>query len=98
MKTYVCSFLLGIAALGGLWRAGAQTNAGLNGAVTDASGAVIQGARVSVINRETGMRRATVTNESGLYEFPLLQPGSLQPDRAEGRLQADHRRTEYGWK
>src|SRR4029077_5884595 len=76
MKTYVCSFILGITALGGFFHAGAQTNASLNGTVTDRSAAVVQGAKVSVISRETGLRRETATNESGLYEFPLLQPGT----------------------
>jgi hypothetical protein len=76
MKTNVCSFILGITALGGFFHAAAQTNASLNGTVTDASGAVVQGAKVSVISRETGLRRETATNESGLYEFPLLQPGT----------------------
>src|SRR5450755_739355 len=69
------SFVL-IAALCGFWRAAGQTNAGLSGVVTDASGAVVQGARVSVNNTETGLRRDTATNESGLYDFPLLQPGA----------------------
>src|SRR5579862_5208361 len=54
----------------------AQTNAGLNGIVTDASGAVVQGVRVAVTSVETGLRHAVITNDSGLYEFPLLQPGA----------------------
>ena len=68
--------VLGVVALCGFWRASGQTTAGLNGVVTDASGAVVQGARVSVNNVDTGIRREAVTNESGLYEFPLLQPGT----------------------
>ena len=76
MKIKVCSFILEIAALGGFFHAVAQTNAGLNGTVTDASGAVVQGAKVSVTSRDTGLRRETATNESGQYEFPLLQPGT----------------------
>ena len=36
MKIHVCSLIL-VAAPGGFWRAAAQTNASLNGAVTDAA-------------------------------------------------------------
>jgi hypothetical protein len=54
----------------------AQTMAGLNGTVTDASRAVIQGARVSITNADRGLKRETLTNESGTYEFPLLPPGN----------------------
>jgi len=72
----VRSFVLAVAVLCGVWRVAAQTNAGLSGIVTDASGAVVQAAKVSVSNVDTGLRREAVTNDSGLYEFPLLQPGA----------------------
>src|SRR5260370_2327413 len=88
MKTLVCFFMWGIAGLGGFWGSAGQTNASLNGTVSDASGAVVQGARVSVTSRETGLRRETATNESGLYEFPLLQPGTYsQTAKKEGLMQ-----------
>src|SRR5215467_12093832 len=57
-------------------RAGAQTTAGLNGVVTDASRASIQGARASISNVDTGLKRESLTNDSGSYEFPLLPPGN----------------------
>jgi hypothetical protein len=44
--------------------------------VTDPSGAIVQGVKVSITNVDTGIRREAVTNDSGLYEFPLLQPGA----------------------
>ena len=69
-------FAFAVAVLCGVWSAYGQTTAALNGVVTDASGAVLQGAKVSVSNVDTGIRRDAVTNESGLYEFPLLQPGA----------------------
>src|SRR5262245_3859385 len=52
-----------------------QTSAGLTGTLTDATGAVVPGARVALIHAETGVRRNTVSNEAGLYQFPLLPPG-----------------------
>lgn len=56
-------------------RALAQTTAGLNGTVTDSSGAVVPDVRVTLTSAETGARREALTNEAGLYQFPLLQPG-----------------------
>ena len=53
----------------------AQTSAGVNGVVVDSSGAMVPNAQVIVTNLDTGATRETVTNESGVYQFPLLQPG-----------------------
>jgi hypothetical protein len=53
----------------------AQTfQGGLRGAVKDAQG-VIPGATVTLTNEATGVSRDTVTNESGEYSFPALDPG-----------------------
>ncbi len=52
-----------------------QTSAGLTGTLTDATGAVVPGARVALTHAETGVRRNTVSNDAGLYQFPLLPPG-----------------------
>jgi hypothetical protein len=48
---------------------------GLRGAVKDAQG-VIPGAAVTLINDGTGVTRETVTNASGEYSFPALDPGT----------------------
>src|SRR6266446_98347 len=53
----------------------AQTSAGVNGVVLDSSGGLIADASVSVTNLDTGAKRETTSNESGVYQFPLLQPG-----------------------
>lgn len=52
----------------------AQT-AQLNGRVTDATGAVVPAAAVSVRSAATGTERQTQTNDVGLYTLPLLPPG-----------------------
>src|SRR5712692_1615237 len=57
------------------WEAFAQTSAGVKGVVTDSSGALVPGAEIVVTNLDTGARRQTLTNETGGYEVPLLQPG-----------------------
>lgn len=45
------------------------------GLVTDASGAVVQGAQVTLTNRGTNVVVTTTTNETGNYTFPLIQVG-----------------------
>ncbi len=52
----------------------AQT-ADVNGRVTDASGAAIPQAALSILNKETGVERSATSNDQGLYFLPLLQPG-----------------------
>lgn len=53
-----------------------QTTASLGGAVTDATGAAIPAAQISLLNRDTGARREAQSSEEGLYQFPLVPPGS----------------------
>jgi Carboxypeptidase regulatory-like domain/TonB dependent receptor len=48
----------------------------LSGTLTDASGAVIPGARVEVLSQETGLRREAQSTESGTYTFPQLPIGA----------------------
>jgi hypothetical protein len=45
------------------------------GSVLDSSGAVIARAEVTATNVDTNVVSRTVTNETGYYEFPLLQAG-----------------------
>ena len=45
------------------------------GTITDASGAVIQGAAVTIQAAQSGDKRSTFTGETGQYRFPLLKPG-----------------------
>src|SRR2546422_260284 len=54
-----------------------QTYTGtINGLVTDAQGAKVTGARVTLINSATRETRAIETNDEGRYAFVQLQPGS----------------------
>lgn len=64
------------AALSTVWQGLGQTTAGLNGTVTDPTGATLPGAKVTVTNVDTGAKRDTETNEAGVYQFPLLQSGT----------------------
>ncbi|MBL8206620.1 MAG: carboxypeptidase regulatory-like domain-containing protein [Blastocatellia bacterium] len=55
-----------------------STNAALSGTVADASGAVVPGATVSAQNTKTSVTINTVTNDSGVYSFPSLLPGTYR--------------------
>ena len=48
----------------------------IQGLVTDASEAVIPGATVTLLNIKTGIQTVKVTNETGLYRFDNVDPGS----------------------
>jgi hypothetical protein len=58
----------------------AQTGfSGLRGNVTDATGAVVQGAKVSLTEPATGTQlRSAVSDAQGNFEFPNLKPGSYE--------------------
>src|ERR1700753_3732051 len=47
----------------------------IHGTVTDASGAVIPGAKVTALNTATGIAVEATTSQSGYYIFTALQPG-----------------------
>jgi len=49
---------------------------GISGTVTDPTGAVVPGANVSLKSNSTGETQTTATTSTGLYNFPLLKPGS----------------------
>lgn len=72
-------FLTGTLALCALFESNAfpQTvTATLLGTITDASGAVVPGAKVTSTELNTGVSRAVATNGSGNYLFPNLPPGN----------------------
>jgi hypothetical protein len=56
----------------------AQTNTSgeISGLVTDASGAIVRHAAVTVLNKDNGTQRSTSTNSDGYYRVPLLPPGT----------------------
>ena len=68
--------LLATLFVGGAGLAHAQlTTADILGTVTDATGAVVPNAQVTIKNLATGETRTGTTSASGEYTFPLLQPG-----------------------
>jgi hypothetical protein len=53
----------------------AQTTAKILGSVSDASGAAIVGAKITVKNPALGIERTTQTTPAGAYEVDALPPG-----------------------
>jgi len=74
LKSPVCTLALFLLALTTCALA-QTTNGGIEGTVTDPSGATIGGASVSGRNMETGLRITTVTTDAGLYSLANLPPG-----------------------
>jgi hypothetical protein len=62
-------FVMGMSAFG-------QVNAVLTGTVGDSSGALIPGVEVTAKNINTGITDTRISNESGNFVFPSLQPGT----------------------
>jgi hypothetical protein len=54
----------------------AQFGSGLQGTVTDRSGAIIAGVTIRVTNIDTGVAREVSSSESGVYVVPSLNPGN----------------------
>jgi Carboxypeptidase regulatory-like domain len=62
-----------------------ETTSAIAGQVSDASGAAVPGAAVTVTNKETGLKRGAKTDEAGRFNFPQLKPGTyLVRVEAEG--------------
>ncbi len=52
-----------------------QTFGSIDGETRDSSGAIVDGATVTVVNTGTNAVRTVTTNGAGEYSFPSLQPG-----------------------
>src|SRR5690242_10205953 len=52
-----------------------ETTSAVVGQVTDATKAVLPGATVTIINRNTGLQRSARTDAQGRFNFPQLLPG-----------------------
>ena len=54
---------------------GQERFGGINGVVTDESGAVLPGATVTITSKTTGAVRSVTTNSDGSYHVPDIEPG-----------------------
>src|SRR2546425_13324880 len=53
----------------------AQFRAGIQGTVTDSSGAIVKGAKITVTNQETGASQDAIADDAGFYSVGHLGPG-----------------------
>src|SRR5262245_30444548 len=61
----------------------AQTGtSSITGTVTDVSGEALPGVDITLLNEETGGRLTTITNDTGLYRFASLLPGTYRIEAA----------------
>ena len=80
MRKTTTTFALAAAFTAGLFLQGgllAQSGAGsIQGTIQDATGAVIAGCHVHVVNQGTGVTNGTISNSSGFYSVPGLFAGT----------------------
>jgi hypothetical protein len=76
LRTFLCIFVLLLSAGTPAWAQAGR--GGINGTVTDPSGAVVPGAKVTLTNHDTGLTERTQTTGGGLYTFVSLNPGQYQ--------------------
>lgn len=74
-------------ALSSLAPVAAQSTANIQGSVTDASGAVVPNAVITIRNVGTGEDRTTTTDESGSYNAASLAPGTYRIEVKASGLQ-----------
>jgi hypothetical protein len=65
------------------------TTADAVGVVSDASGAVVPGAKVTIKSAESGESRTETTNGEGQYRFPLMKPGDYELSAAAKGLKSN---------
>jgi hypothetical protein len=73
---WACLFLFCFLLLPSFFLQAQQTLGSINGAVTDASGAAVSGATVTVANEQTGFSRTAKTQRNGYYEVLNLPVGN----------------------
>jgi Carboxypeptidase regulatory-like domain len=83
-RAFLCSIVLLTVFLLVISAVGQSTGGRIVGRVSDSTGAVVGGVKITLVNEATGVGRDTTTNESGDYTFVEVVPGNY---RAEYILQ-----------
>ncbi|MHB1938740.1 MAG: carboxypeptidase-like regulatory domain-containing protein, partial [Acidobacteriaceae bacterium] len=72
-RLFQCIFLLSLfSGIAGFGQAG---RGAINGSITDQTGAIVSGAKVTLLNNATGVAIHATSNSSGNYAFISLNPG-----------------------
>ena len=76
LRIFLCLLMLLLAAGTAAW---AQAGRGsISGTITDPTGALVPGAKVTALDHATGIAQSTVATGAGLYSFVSLNPGSYE--------------------
>src|SRR5438270_14035908 len=67
-----------LSAIGGKPACAQQATASVNGTVSDPSGAIVAGAKVTLRNLSTNVARTVKTNKDGEYVFPSMPIGAYE--------------------
>ena len=78
MRTAVLAVLTALTFTMAAIPAAAQTQTRLTGTVYDDTGSVIPGARITILNVNTGVSQEAETNPSGSYNFPFVSAGQYE--------------------
>jgi hypothetical protein len=78
MRMTITLGVLILVALAGVQSMYGQGNATIVGVVSDSTKAAVPGARVTLINVDTGIRATAVTDSGGRYNFPQLAVGNYR--------------------
>jgi hypothetical protein len=70
--------VLALALLLAVSAAGQETRATLTGTITDPSGAAVAGAKLHLVNVDTGVDFTAESNVVGQYRFLFLNPGTYR--------------------
>jgi hypothetical protein len=71
----ITAIIIGLFLTSGDLHAQATASAGLQGTITDQTGAVMKGAKVALTSKSQGWTRNTDSNDTGFYRFELLPAG-----------------------
>ena len=71
-KLFLRTILLLVGAVLFVTAVHAQFRAGIQGTVTDSTGAIVKGAKITVTSQETGASQEAITNDEGFYSVSRL--------------------------
>ena len=71
-----CLLLLLLALIAPPWAAAQTSMGGVNGTVTDSTGAVVPGATVTLVSEATNVQSVRQTNQNGYFVFVNVRPGT----------------------
>jgi len=77
VRLSLAAFLILFASVGLMWGQAVDTGTVI-GTITDQSGAVVQGATITITDRATGESRSATTNDQGRYILVSVPPGTYK--------------------